>query len=249
MSNLIERRDRIRQAVPHLASASGSIASFQTDMRAGLEEIKIHFNPLQSGSGTPSPTNVRPLSGWTGCNLYISPTQDASQGNQIPVSWSSLGTVYGGWVNPVSGEVWQAWTKQHLDGTCVSGFDGPYTNPSRYRVYTTAMSPIPYTSTDETYDCIVSDKFGTAVDTTSPSPNILTYNRNRRMLIGVPDTYTTKQDAIDWINGMGGFDVSYLLATPVLVGTISPIALKTLVGQNNIWSSANGDVDVKYWKH
>lgn len=43
MSNLIERRNRIRQTVPHLASASGSIASFQTDMRAGIEEIKIHF--------------------------------------------------------------------------------------------------------------------------------------------------------------------------------------------------------------
>lgn len=44
MSNLIDRRNRIREAVPHIATASGSIASFQTDMRANLEEIKIHFN-------------------------------------------------------------------------------------------------------------------------------------------------------------------------------------------------------------
>lgn len=42
---------------------------------------------------------------------------------------------------------------------------------------------------------------------------------------------------------------TYQLETPQLVGTISPIQLKTLVGQNNIWSNANGDVDVKYWKH
>ena len=43
MAELITRRNRILQSVPHLATASGSIASFQTDMRAGLEEIKIHF--------------------------------------------------------------------------------------------------------------------------------------------------------------------------------------------------------------
>ena len=44
MACLIERRNRIKQAFPHLATASGSIASFQTDMAANLEEIKIHFN-------------------------------------------------------------------------------------------------------------------------------------------------------------------------------------------------------------
>ena len=64
MSNLIERRDRLRESVPHLASASGSIASFSTDMRSPLEEIKIHFNPVQA-SGTPSPQNVLPITGWT----------------------------------------------------------------------------------------------------------------------------------------------------------------------------------------
>ena len=69
MSNLIERRNRFREAVPHLATASGSIASFQTDMKSALEEIKIHFNPVQSGTGTPSPTNIRPISGWTGLTL------------------------------------------------------------------------------------------------------------------------------------------------------------------------------------
>ena len=69
MACLIERRNRILQSVPHLATASGSIASFSTDMRSPLEELKIHFNPVQA-SGTPSPQNVLPITGWTSCDLW-----------------------------------------------------------------------------------------------------------------------------------------------------------------------------------
>lgn len=31
--------------------------------------VKAHFSPVQSGSGDPSPSNVRPISGWTGCEV------------------------------------------------------------------------------------------------------------------------------------------------------------------------------------
>lgn len=32
--------------------------------------LKVGIDPVQSGSGDPSPDNVRPINGWTGCNIY-----------------------------------------------------------------------------------------------------------------------------------------------------------------------------------
>lgn len=62
---------RISLNEPHIATATGSIASFNTDMRSKLEQCKLEFTPVQSGSGDPSPTNIRPITGWT--NVNVSP--------------------------------------------------------------------------------------------------------------------------------------------------------------------------------
>lgn len=42
-----------------------------------VEDMKIHFSPIQSGTGDPSPSNIRPISGWnsfilnrTGANVF-----------------------------------------------------------------------------------------------------------------------------------------------------------------------------------
>ena len=46
---------------PHIATATGSIANFTTDMRAKLKQCEVAFTPVQSGSGTPSPSNIRTI--------------------------------------------------------------------------------------------------------------------------------------------------------------------------------------------
>lgn len=51
-------------------TVSGSIASIRTPSRVPIESLKLHFLPKQEGSGDPSPTNIRPITGWTGCNLW-----------------------------------------------------------------------------------------------------------------------------------------------------------------------------------
>ena len=67
--NLMESRRRILLNTPHLESLSGSILSFKTDMASKLKECKIHFTPMQEGSGDPSPDNVRPIVGWDGVTV------------------------------------------------------------------------------------------------------------------------------------------------------------------------------------
>ena len=51
-------------------TVSSDIAHFRTPSRVPLESLTFHFLPKQEGSGDPSPSNVRPITGWTGLNGY-----------------------------------------------------------------------------------------------------------------------------------------------------------------------------------
>ena len=50
--------------------ASGPIATFEGE-DLPLKSLTASIVPVQSGSGDPSPTNVRPISGWTGCVVNV----------------------------------------------------------------------------------------------------------------------------------------------------------------------------------
>lgn len=54
----------------HIASGQGNPVSFSTDIKGLMKQVKASFSPVQSGSGDPSPTNVRPITGWTGVNVW-----------------------------------------------------------------------------------------------------------------------------------------------------------------------------------
>lgn len=48
------------------------VCSFQSSAKVPIESLKAYFAPTQSGSGDPSPSNVRPISGWTGLSVMQS---------------------------------------------------------------------------------------------------------------------------------------------------------------------------------
>lgn len=52
-----------------VSSASGSIATFNTDLTDNLVKCVAEINAVQSGTGTPSPINVRSISGWQIVNV------------------------------------------------------------------------------------------------------------------------------------------------------------------------------------
>lgn len=47
------------------------IVSMESDGADKITSLLANINPVQSGSGDPSPTNVRPITGWTGCNVNV----------------------------------------------------------------------------------------------------------------------------------------------------------------------------------
>lgn len=65
-------------------TASGAIASFPDGAAVAAKDITIGIEPVQSGSGDPSPENVRPISGWTGANVWDDPKYGGT------VAWNQL---------------------------------------------------------------------------------------------------------------------------------------------------------------
>lgn len=55
---------------PQTETLSGSIVSFETSKARPLQQCRVDFLPVQSGSGDPSPENVRQISGWDGLTVY-----------------------------------------------------------------------------------------------------------------------------------------------------------------------------------
>lgn len=56
----------------NVQTGSGSIVTIDNaDGDIGFKSLVADIEPIQSGSGTPSPTNVRPISGWTETRLSV----------------------------------------------------------------------------------------------------------------------------------------------------------------------------------
>ena len=63
----------VQKAAPSIMESipSTPIASFSDGAEnCPVEDLTVEINPVQSGSGDPSPSNVRPITGWTGMNVY-----------------------------------------------------------------------------------------------------------------------------------------------------------------------------------
>lgn len=72
--------------------------------------VKAKWEPMQEGSGTPSPENIRPIKG------RDSVTITRQEDNQV-ITLTLPETVYGGEVEAVSGEGRETWKRVMLDGT------------------------------------------------------------------------------------------------------------------------------------
>lgn len=63
------RRELMTFEHGHWATATGSIATFNTPFAKPLRSLKAEFMPVQEGTGDPSPDNIRPITGWTGTKI------------------------------------------------------------------------------------------------------------------------------------------------------------------------------------
>lgn len=72
------------------ATATGNPLTFTTEKTKPLRSLLIPFTPVQSGTGDPSPDNVRPITGWTGVTVNHSGA-DISDPTVYPVTFPAMG--------------------------------------------------------------------------------------------------------------------------------------------------------------
>lgn len=64
--------------------ASGPIAHWTDGVDAPLKSLLVNIDPVQEGTGDPSPDNVRPISGWSAVNVWNDPKYGGN------IEWNQL---------------------------------------------------------------------------------------------------------------------------------------------------------------
>lgn len=245
---------KLRRAIiantPHLETASGSDIHLMKAQRAKMPECVIEFLPDQAGSGDPSRTNVRLISGWDGVDLFVCPST-SSDNATYTVSWASIGMLYGGYIDLVNGTL----TKTHgiMDlgtlnwGKSSSGIgerfyatEVPwYSRKINMDIQCTAFLPDGYGNRDVGY-------YGAngTIRYYLPSANL---HDSARELYVVDSAYSSAS-ASAFKASVNGVMLTYELFESQTY-QLSPQVIKTLAGENYIWTNANNGISIKYWSH
>jgi len=219
-------------------SGSGGVVSTTIGAdNVPVKSLSVGITAVQSGSGDPSPTNIRPITGWSGANVYVSPTLDAQDGTTYPISFGDVGTVYGGTLNVTTGKLivnWvdrdlsvdTSWSEQTWSGKDANAhyFRGSGFGGRRYGG-----------STSDVYGMCDSYKWwgnGTTTTLRNLSNLEFGYQGTNSYVWIRDDAYTT---AADFKTSLAGKHLVYELETP-LEYDLTPIQVRTLLGENNIWA-------------
>lgn len=218
-----------------------ALAHFTESVRNKLLSLLVSMEPIQSGSGTPSPDNVRPINGRTGLNIYVSPTPNAADANTYAVDWTSeAGTVYGGTVDVVTGVLTVDRAMVDL-GTLTWGFSTTADNVKCY--YSNDISTLikPVASHNDTPDMISSKYQAIAWNSRLSVTNGISMLSSGQLRI-IDSNYQSESALSDFTASLSGVQLCYELATPHTY-QLTRTDIVTLVGDNYIWSDS-GDVTI-----
>ena len=215
-------------------SVSGNPITLTDGSARKAEGLVVTLEPKQSGSGTPSPTNVRPITGLTECVVDV---KDEDETTQDTATITFGQTVYGGSVDFKTGKVTvthkcvnlgdYAWNKlnDNFYTNVIDDFSLDNNTPIHYnRTYISSQYAPQYGSSDINVDgCIYlfeNDNYAT--------------NKYR---VFIRDLSKASLTAVQFKTAMDGVQLCYELATPTEL-TLTPAELELLKGYNYI--STNG---------
>ena len=210
------------------------IATF-TGADAPIDELIISIDAVQEGSGDPSPTNIRPISGWSSCDVTV--TDDLTDPTVTRTVTISFGQdVYGGVLNVSTGEL--TITHAIVDlGTLTwsqtsSGYISAVSGLKRY--------PIPQVST------LVCDRYPTVRqdEITEPSTQFGISTLNWTDGVYLKDVTVT--DATELATKLNGAQLVYELATPQTI-QLTPTQVRTIQGNNNVFVDCGEVTECKYF--
>lgn len=215
-------------------SASGEIASYDDGGDLPMKSLKVNIVPTQSGSGDPSPQNIRPISGTDEVNVYKS---GADTSDYETITKTLPQTVYGGTLDVVSG-------KLSIDRAMV---DAGALNWSKlgtsYITFgsTSLANVIKQNNASATAICS-QYKAESSSSASGSADNYVWVNTNK--LLAIKDTSKANMTDAEFKTAMNGVQLVYELATPTEID-LTPTEVKSLLGDNNVWSDS-GTVEVEY---
>ena len=207
---------------------TGSVVSFEKYPTNVLTGLSTSIVPVQSGTGNPSPDNIRPIVGASQTKIYVSPTQNAQDATVYTVDFN--GTRYGGTLDVTSG-------KLTINKAAVGLETLTFQKYGNYPIYYAAVSGKKYGNEN-----VISDMFfinAVAISNMSDG-GMRGYSSNSNVYFRKDDC-TTLAEWDAWVQA-NTTEVVYELETPIEVDLIET-EVELLTGTNNIWSDT-GDVTV-----
>ena len=221
-------------------TASGALASFQDGADSiPVKALTVSIRPVQSGSGDPTPNNVRPISGWTQAKIWREITHDTTADPILTIDLD--GTIYGGTLDVTTGVLTVNKGIVDLGSLSWEKFNG--TQTAYFRASVPGIKPAASSTSPDGISCSAYNPTGSTYVSYSAYP----YS------IGVTSTQTANyiyvqdlrwDNADDFKTNASGVMFVYPLKNPQTV-QLTPAQLATLAGENNVWADT-GDVSVTY---
>jgi len=231
---------------------TGAIASITDGTALLMPSLKIGIEPVQEGSGNPSPDNIRPISGWTAANIAVSPTTSAEDGTTYTIQFRDGDnplTVYGGTLNVTTGELVVDRAYKEFDGTenwTIYVTSEINTVFILYSIIPNANIPLRPKSSQFNYN---SQAFEIA------SGREYTYHLetsgSHRLFMQIPTSVASTNEAFKtWLATQKANDTPVAILVKITPQSIqlTPTQIRTLVGNNNIWADTGNIIEGKYFK-
>ena len=211
----------------YVATAYGSV--YKNDIALNYPSTVTTYSPY---------SNICPIFGWTGCNVYVSPTPNAADATVYPCVWlDEAGTVYGGQIDVDTG--WMEVTHRYallndpakwiqVSSTIDFEYEEEFSDRKKYSDSYTALL-CSYMRVDTAYQNTVTARWAGAAS-----------NYFGLRWRPMPDLTQVLQDAQD-----GKIAICYELAMPKYY-QIPATNIFTLEGQNYIWSDCGDQITVQY---
>lgn len=229
ISGMIEQA--IYDIMPIASVSFSPVASFNTEISAPLQDIKCKITPSQSGEGTPSPTNIRPIIAYTSLNL-------TANGDTYTIAFGQ--TVYGGVLDVTRGKL--TITHGYVDLGSLTWIAAITNVAGKVRMraeltHKAVPNNVVFNAKCDIYNAITASETYICVDGIS--------GENTGNYIFVYDSnYSTTADLPAFSSMVNGHYLAYELATPFDID-LTPVQISAIVGDNTV-SADCGDTEVKY---
>lgn len=199
--------------------------SFDTDLTNDLVSLEVGIEGTQSGTGDPSPSNIRPF-------VYISDKTITVNGNSITISLGQ--SVLNGIISVINGILTITSISRKI-----STFPWTYYTDLTYGYFATGNT------TDKAYNTNYMCECLNPVD--KPRNNLNNNELGVYNLTNASRRFVIRCDSITDVNTLnsqlGDYYISYELATPITV-TLTPSQIATIKGINTIIT--DGNISVTY---